>query len=99
MEIYIFQKNKRCPYLHYALLIPEITQYADKNLDWNTIEHKVDISFLYRWLEDAKEKTQSYSNKTISAIYQVSLDTLQNIICIAESGMSDGWFEIYLRRY
>lgn len=101
MEIYIFQKNKRCPYLHYALLTPEVTHYADKNLDWNTIEHKVNISFLYRWLEDAKEKQQScsFKNETQAVIYRVSVETLQDIICIAESGMSDNWFEVYLTRF
>lgn len=102
MEVYIFQKNRRCPYLHYALLIPEITQYADKNLDWNMIEHKVDISFLYKWLQDAKKKQQSYAegnNETQAIIYKVSVETLQDIICVAESGRNDDWFEIYLTQF
>lgn len=101
MEIYIFQKNKRCPYLHYALLTPEITHYADKNLDWNTIEHKVDISFLYKWLQSAKERQQScsFENETQAVIHRVSVETLQDIIDIIEPMSGENWFEVYLTRF
>lgn len=30
MEVYIFQKNKRCPYLHYSFLVTEFKLYANK---------------------------------------------------------------------
>ena len=52
MEVYIFQKNKRCPYLHYSFLVTEVEQYANANLDWTQGEHQVDIPFLYKWLSD-----------------------------------------------
>lgn len=100
MEVYIFSKNRRCPYLHYAFLIPEVEQYANENLDWLTPEHKVDISFLHKWLQNAQEKQQSYQdNKTQSVIYQTSVETLRDIISVAESGMTDDWFEVYITRF
>lgn len=100
MEVYIFSKNRRCPYLHYAFLIPEVEQYADKNLDWLTPEHKVGISFLHKWLRDAQEKQQSYPcDRTGSIIYQASVETLKDIISVAESGMTDDWFEVYITRF
>lgn len=54
MEVYIFSKNRRCPYLHYAFLISEVEQYVNEHLDWNSMEHKVDIPFLHQWLHDAQ---------------------------------------------
>lgn len=100
MEVYIFRKDRRCPYLHYAFLIPEVEQYADKNLDWLTPEHKVDISFLHKWLRNAREKQQSYSgNKTESIIYQASIETLKDIISVAESGYTRDWFEVYITKF
>lgn len=100
MEVYIFSKNRRCPYLHYAFLIPEVEQYANENLDWFIPEHKVDISFLHKWLHDAQEKQQSYQdNKTESVIYQASVETLRDIISVVESGMTDDWFEVYITRF
>ena len=100
MEVYIFSKNRRCPYLHYAFLIPEVEQYANKNLDWFTPEHKIDISFLHKWLHDAREKQQSYSdNKTKSIIYQASVEAIRDIVSVVESGMTDDWFEVYITKF
>lgn len=100
MEVYIFSKNRRCPYLHYAFLIPEVEQYANENLDWFTSEHKIDISFLHKWLHDAREKQQSYSdNKTGSIIYQASVETLKDIVSVVESGRTNDWFEVYITRF
>lgn len=100
MEVYIFSKNRRCPYLHYAFLIPEVEQYANENLDWFTPEHKIDISFLHKWLHDAREKQQSYSdNKTESIIYQASVETLKDIVSVVESGRTNDWFEVYITRF
>lgn len=102
MEVYIFDKDKRCPYLHYAFLTTEIERYAAENLDWSNGEHKVDIPFLYKWLSDVKQYQRLYTqhhNQTQNTIYQISVDTLQDIICIAESGNNGSWFEVYLTKY
>lgn len=61
MEVYIFDKNRRCPYLHYAFLTTEIERYAIENLDWSNGEHKVDIPFLYKWLSDVKRHQGLYT--------------------------------------
>ena len=100
MEVYIFRKDRQCPYLHYAFLISEVEQYANEHLDWNSMEHKVDIPFLHQWLHDAQEKQQSYSsNKTEMVIYQASIETLKDIISVAESGRTNDWFEVYITRF
>lgn len=102
MEVYIFDKNKRCPYLHYAFLTTEIERYANENLDWTEREHKVDIPFLYKWLQDCRSQQGRYvehHNQSQNTIYQVSVDTLQDIISIAESGINEDWFEVYLTKY
>ena len=100
MEVYIFRKDRRCPYLHYAFLIPEVEQYASEHLDWLIPEHKVDIPFLHKWLHDAQEKQQYYpENKTRSIIYQASVETLKDIVSVAESGRTDDWFEVYITRF
>ena len=103
MEIYIFQKNKRCPYLHYGFLTTEIERYANENLDWGTkSEHQIDITFLYKWLSDTQQKKESYlsgCDKTQGLIYQISMDTLQDIIDIVEPMSGENWFEVYLTRY
>lgn len=102
MEVYIFDKDKRCPYLHYAFLTTEIERYAIENLDWTNREHKVDIPFLYKWLQDCQSQKEFYlqhHNQSQNTIYQISVDTLQDIISIAESGINEDWFEVYLIRY
>lgn len=102
MEVYIFDENKRCPYLHYAFLTTEIERYPSENLDWTDREHKVDIPFLYKWLSDAKQRQGLYiqhHNQTQNTIYQISVDTLQDIICITQSGNNGNWFEVYLTKY
>lgn len=40
-----------------------------------------------------------HHNQTQNTIYQISVDTLQDIICIAESGNNGNWFEVYLTKY
>ena len=102
MEVYIFDKDRRCPYLHYAFLTTEIERYAIENLDWTDREHKVDVPFLYKWLQDCRSQQGLYvehHNQSQNTIYQVSVDTLQDIISIAESGINEDWFEIYLTKY
>lgn len=102
MEVYIFDKNRRCPYLHYAYLTTEIERYPRENLDWTEREHKVDIPFLYKWLHDVKQRQGLYvqhHNQSQNIIYQVSVDTLQDIISIAESGINEDWFEVYLIQF
>ncbi len=103
MEVYIFQKNKRCPYLHYSFLTAEIERYADENLDWNTKgEYQIDIPFLYKWLDDAQQQKASNlsgCNETQGLIYQISIQTLQDIIDIVEPMSGENWFEVYLTRY
>lgn len=102
MEVYIFQKNKRCPYLHYSFLVAEIEQYVNENLDWTKAEHQVDIPFLYKWLSDAHQRKESYlkdCNETQGLIYRISLDTLQDIIDIVEPMSGESWFDVYLTRF
>lgn len=104
MEVYIFQKNKRCPYLHYNFLAIAIERYAVENLDWKTIgrEHQVDIQFLRKWLDDVRQKRESYlqnCDKSKAIIYDVSMDTLQDIIDIVEPMSGENRFEVYLTRY
>lgn len=102
MEVYIFDKNNRCPYLHYAFLTTETERYPNEQLDWTNREHKVDIPFLYKWLYDVKQHQglyQEHHNQSQNTIYQVSIDTLLDIISIAESGINEDWFEVYLTRY
>lgn len=80
----------------------EIERYANENLDWTDREHKVDIPFLYKWLADVKQRQGLYvehHNQSQNTIYQVLVDTLQDIISIAESGINEDWFEVYLTRY
>lgn len=103
MEVYIFQKNKRCPYLHYGFLVTEIERYANENLDWETkSEYQVDMPFLYKWLSDVRQRKESYlkdCNETQGLIYQISMDTLQYIIDIVEPLSGENWFEVYLTRF
>lgn len=104
MEVYIFQKNKRCPYLHYAFLTLGFEQYALDNLDWESLsaEPKVDIPFLYKWLDDVKQKQTFYSQNWDDSqriMYQVSIDTLQDIINVVEPMSGESLFEVYLTRY
>lgn len=103
MEVYIFQKNKRCPYMHYIFLSIEMERYADENLDWNTKgECQVDIQFLHKWLDDVKQKKESYlQNHTEpeGLMYRISMDTLQDIIDIVEPMSGENWFEVYLTRF
>lgn len=102
MEVYIFQKNKRCPYLHYNFLVFNFDRYVLDNLDLGLAEHQVDIPFLYKWLDDVKQYYESYSqdwDKSRKLIYQTSIVTLQDIIDIVEPMSGENWFEVYLRRY
>lgn len=103
MEVYIFQKNKRCPYLHYGLLTTEIERYVNENLDWkNHSEHQVDIPFLYKWLSNVRQNRESYlkdCNKSQEIIYDVSMSALQDIIDIVEPMSDESWFEVYLTRF
>lgn len=43
MEIYIFKKHNRCPYLNYGFYNPIVKQYLLENLDWNrhSGEHRI----------------------------------------------------------
>lgn len=104
MEVYIFKKNKRCPYLHYNFLAIAIERYAVENLDWKTIsrEHQVDIQFLRKWLDDVRQNRESYLqnyDKSQEIIYNMSMDALQDIISIVESSFNEDWFEVYITRY
>lgn len=86
--------------MHYAFLISEVEQYANEHLDWNSMEHKVDIPFLHQWLHDAQAKQQSYSsNKTEMVIYQASIETSKDIISVAESGRTNDCFEVFITRF
>ena len=102
MEVYIFQKNKRCPYLHYNFLVLNFDRYVLDNLDLGLTEHQVDIQFLRKWLDDVRQKRESYlqnCDKSQAIIYDMSMDTLQDIIDIVEPMSGENWFEVYLTRY
>lgn len=104
MEVYIFDKNRRCPYLNYGFYNPIIKQYVEDNLNLSIInkECKVDIPFLYKWLHDVHQRKESYlkdCNETQGLIYQISVDTLQDIIGIIEPMSGESWFEVYLTRF
>lgn len=102
MEVYIFQKNKRCPYLHYNFLVLGFERYASDNLDWEVNENKVDIPFLYKWLDYVKQYYKDHSqdfDKSRNLIWQTSIVTLQDIIDIVEPMSGENWFEVYLTRF
>lgn len=91
MEVYIFDKNRRCPYLNYGFYNPIIKQYVEDNLKLSIInkECKVDIPFLYKWLHDVQQKQPAYlkieiHNQELSIITQLiiykRLSLWQNLV-------------------
>ena len=104
MEVYIFDKDRRCPYLNYGFYNPIIKQYVEDNLNLSVInkECKVDIPFLYKWLHDVQQKQPAYlkeKDRQSGVIYNHSIDNIQEIISVAESGLTHDWFEVYITKY
>ena len=104
MEVYIFDKNRRCPYLNYGFYNHEVKQYLLENLDWNRYsgEHRISIQFLYKWLDDVQRKQPAYlktADTQQGFIYNHAIEQIQEIISVAESGYTLDWFEVYITKF
>lgn len=104
MEVYIFKKHNRCPYLNYGFYNPVVKQYLLENLDWNRHggEHQVNTQFLYKWLNDLQRKQPDYLSTADTQqgfIYNHAIEQIQEIISVAESVYTRDWFEVYITRF
>ena len=95
MEVYIFDKNKRCPYLHYAFLTTEIERYPSEELDWTDREHKVNIPFLYKWLYAGIDTTPPEKTK-VKIVERITTSVFGDttLIEVTTGNFLKEWFKI-----
>jgi hypothetical protein len=101
MEVYIFGKNKRCPYLNYGFYLDEVTQHPLNQLQFDCLatEHKVSKQFLEGWKKHLQNNQQSFNqsnNRHLKTIYNNAIFDIREILSILESGLDADPWEIYI---
>ena len=105
MEVYLFKKNKRCPYLNYGFYLDEVVQHPLNQLqfDWFKTEHQVDIAFFRNWKDSLEHNQQHFiesnqNNTQLKMIYVHAIDSIKDIIDVLESVLELDIFEAYIER-
>lgn len=103
MEVYIFNKNKRCPYLNYGFYLDEVLEFPHMQLQLDVMknEHKLSKQFLENWKEHLQHNQQSFNknnNNQLKMIYNNSIFYIDEILSILESSLDYDMFEVYAQR-
>ena len=101
MEVYIFKKNKRCPYLNYGFYLDDVTQHPLNQLQFDVFatEHKISKKFLKDWKEHLQNNQQSFNQSNerhLKIIYNNAIFNISEILNILESGLDADLWEVYI---
>lgn len=105
MEVYIFKKNKRCPYLNYGFYLDAVVQHPlnQLQLDWLKNEHKISIQFLKNWKDSLENNIKHFiesnpNNAQRKMIYVHAINNIYEIIDVLESGLEYDTYEAYIEK-
>lgn len=103
VKVYIFNKNKRCPYLNYEFYLNEVLEFPHMQLQLDVMEneYKLTKQFLENWKRHLQRNQQSFnkaSNSQFNTIYNNSIFYIDEILSILKSSLDHDIFEVYLQR-